>query len=282
MLFNGCLASDKILVMLQLIFWLSGIFSKKKFRAVERFSKTRREKQTTALQFEYEAHQGQIDIDCHQRWWSRVQARILFGAAESTWSHAMGMSYIWSAYTSMMIDYSIYGCFCLFWKWSLIQHQDPHDVDRWLHGCRGLGYHTSAWSSTWGQNSHQWLNPLSPIKYGEWHQLFIDMRDRYVAMVLWSYQGPCVRKTESRGWLGNKLAKAEGFGKQVQAEDWQKVKFGKSGFLLVNTEFFALIQTLFDIRSGFKPSTGQGALLLMGNPVDLDFVNLELVKRFIV
>ena len=157
----------------------------------------------------------------------------------------------WSAFTSMLRDCSTDGWFCLFWKWSLKPHQDPHDVDQWLHGCQGLGYHTSAWSSTWGQNSHQWLNPLSPIKYRERHLLFIDSRDRYVTMVLWSEQGPCEVEEDSIEW--RELAKAEEFGKQVQAEDRQKVKFGRSSFVLVNPEFFALIQTFFAIRLGFKP-----------------------------
>ena len=185
--------------MLQLIFWLSGIFSKKK-RSERRNSSARLEEKNKQLLSNLNMKHTRAKLTLTDikddgvgfKPGSFSELRNPPDLMQWEWGQ-------WSAFTSMMRDCSTDGCFCLFWKWSLKQHQDPHDVDRWLHGCRGLGYHTSAWSSTWGQNSHQWLNPLSPIKYGEWHQLFIDMRDRYVAMVLWSYQGPCVKKTESRG-----------------------------------------------------------------------------------
>ena len=51
-------------------------------------------------------------------------------------------------------------------------------------------------------------------------------------------------------WEGTRQGR--GIWQTVQAEDWHKVQFGRSGFVLVNPEFFALIQKLFAIRFGFK------------------------------
>ena len=61
--FNGCLASDKNTSYVAFFVFQESFL--KKVRAEERFNKIRREKQTAAFQFEYAAHQGQIDINWH-------------------------------------------------------------------------------------------------------------------------------------------------------------------------------------------------------------------------
>ena len=60
------------------------------------------------------------------------------------------------------------------------------------------------------------------------------------------------------------------------------VRFNGQGFVSVNPEFFAPLDMEFAIRFSFKTSTGNGILLLMGDPVDLDFVSLELINKYVV